>query len=159
MHAIVYRRSTKAEVESIFAVRTAVRENILTMAQLAERGITPATYAESLRTGELVSFSATRNGRVLGFSGVRPAAGEVFALFVLPEAEGNGIGSRLLAMAEEHLSAGNYATMSLETERGSRAHRFYLRRGWRESERPAASATDLVLIKASEVETERVETR
>jgi hypothetical protein len=42
------REATAADVAAIFAVRTAVNENLLTLEQMARRGITPETVAASL---------------------------------------------------------------------------------------------------------------
>ena len=144
---ITYRLATPSELDPIFEVRTSVRENHLGMDDLAERGITPALYANWLRTGEVITHCALDGDDVLGFSGVRPASAEVFALFVREEAHGQGIGGRLLELAEQALADAGCATVSLETGRGTRAHGFYLRRGWVECERPATSPEDVTLEK------------
>jgi GNAT superfamily N-acetyltransferase len=58
---------------------------------------------------------------------------DIFALFVLPQFEGRGIGSLLLDAAVDWLRASDPKPIRLNTERTTRAFRFYTNRGWRET--------------------------
>lgn len=127
------REATAADIPALFAVRTSVRENHLDLAQLAERGVTPATIAEMLAGGAVRSWVVEERREVVAFSMADMRTGTVFALFVRPEAERRGYGRALLRAAEEWLFASGWATIWLQTgeEPHLRAHPFYRAAGWR----------------------------
>ncbi|MEB4613123.1 GNAT family N-acetyltransferase [Leucobacter sp. M11] len=122
------RLAREADTEAIFAVRIAVRENVLTMTQLAELGVTPESFREGLRTAP-ATWVAEAAGRILGFGSVDVTDGSVFALFVHPDAEGRGAGRALLSAMEAELFA-RFPRIWLETDGASRAAGFYQRQGW-----------------------------
>ena len=125
---IVIREARFDDVPGMFHVRTSVSENLLSVDQLAERGITPESVAASLATSAK-GWVAEFDGRVVGFAIADLAAVSIFALFVLPEHERKGLGSRLLELAVERLQIeGN--VIWLTTAADSRALAFYRRRGW-----------------------------
>ena len=64
---------------------------------------------------------------------VRQPERELFALFVLSQFECRGIGTLLLAAAVDWLRASDPKPIRLNTERTTRAFRFYTNRGWRET--------------------------
>lgn len=124
------RPATEADVATLFAIRTSVRQNHLSHGQLAELGITPASVAEAIRLGPCC-WLAEADGVAAGFAMVDGTAGEVFALFVRPEYEGRGVGRLLLATAETSLFR-EHARIWLVTDGsdGIRANAFYQRQGW-----------------------------
>lgn len=122
------RLAREADTDAIFEVRIAVRENVLTMAQLAELGVTPDSFREGLRTAP-ATWVAEEAGRILGFGSVEFDDGSVFALFVHPDAEGRGVGGALLRVMEAELFA-RFPKIWLETDGASRAAAFYARQGW-----------------------------
>jgi len=126
-----------ADVPALFRIRTAVVENVMTMAELAALGITPSGIAAALSHGEAVAWVALCEGREAGFSMVRPVEGDVFALFVLPTHEGRGIGRALLREAERWLAGRGMTEAWLCTgaEPGLRVPGFYRAAGWREAGR------------------------
>jgi GNAT superfamily N-acetyltransferase len=74
------------------------------------------------------------DGRVVGFSYAAKADYSIWALFVLPEFEGRGIGKQLLKLAVDWLFDIGAERVSLSTEANTRADRFYLAQGWRRGE-------------------------
>ena len=79
-------------------------------------------------------FVAEDSERVWGFVSVgesrdEPGKGELFAIYVLPEAWGSGAGSGLMASALEELR-GYSSAMLWVLEDNPRARRFYEREGW-----------------------------
>ncbi|WP_222182885.1 GNAT family N-acetyltransferase [Geminicoccus harenae] len=126
-----------ADVPALFRIRTAVVENAMTTAELAALGITPSSIAADLDRGEAVAWLALCGGQEAGFSMVRSAEGDVFALFVLPTYEGRGIGRALLREAERWLADRGVVEAWLCTgaEPGLRAPGFYRAAGWREAGR------------------------
>lgn len=127
----VVRDARIADMADIFRVRTSVKENHLSEAQLAELGVSPASLTRSMTDGRIEAWCAETDGQVTGFSMIDTGEREVFALFVVPEAEGTGIGSALLAAAVQRLFAIARRPIRLSTGRDSRARRFYEHRGWR----------------------------
>lgn len=127
------RRAGEADIPALFAIRTAVRENHMTLAALEAAGVTPDTVAATLRGGVGAAWIALQGERPLAFSMARADPGDLFALFVMPGSEGLGLGSRLLQRAETWLASRGIAEAWLLTggEPELRAPGFYARRGWR----------------------------
>lgn len=124
------RRATPADLPEITRIRTSVRQNHLTVGQMAERGITEQSITAAMRTGDLAAWVAESGGHICGFAMVEVASGKLFALFVHPDHEGRGQGSALLARAEDHLRAHGAKRMFLDTGEHTDAVRYYLNRGF-----------------------------
>lgn len=126
------RLATPEDVDALFAIRTAVRENALSREQLADLGITPESIATMLATAPC-AWVVEVEKEVVGFSLVDLSAAEVFALFVRPEWQGRGFGSRLLAAAETVLFR-HHGLIWLVTDGAPavRANAFYQAHGWRQ---------------------------
>jgi GNAT superfamily N-acetyltransferase len=126
------RPATAADITDLFSVRTSVRENHLSMGQLEERGVTPASIAATLSDDDWRTWVAEEDGKVCGFTMASSKTGCVFALFVSPSAEGRGFGNALLAEAERWLFQSGHEMIWLETDEdpSTRAHRLYQRCGW-----------------------------
>ncbi|GHB14742.1 GNAT family N-acetyltransferase [Salinicola rhizosphaerae] len=125
---IQVREARETDTGEIFAIRTSVAENHLSLEQLAELGITPEAIAAEIAQGPCV-WVAEIDEVPVGFSMVRDETRCVFGLFVRADHEGQGVGRLLLERAEHHLFA-KYDEIWLETEIGSRAYVFYERAGW-----------------------------
>ncbi len=74
------------------------------------------------------------DGRVVGFSYAASADHSIWALFVLPEFEGRGIGKQLLKLATDWLFEIGAQQAFLSTQANTRADRFYLAQGWQRGE-------------------------
>ena len=96
------RLATLADIDTLFAIRTAVVQNHLNREQMADLGITPQVLADSIREAPCV-WLAEVEGQPAAFSMVNFDSGEVFAMFVLPAYEGRGLGRQLMAVAEAAL--------------------------------------------------------
>jgi GNAT superfamily N-acetyltransferase len=126
---IVIREAAAADMPGITRVRTSVVENALTIEQLDERGITEASIAASFLT-DSKGWVAVRTEEIVAFSIADRATQSIFALFVLPGYEGRGIGGRLLDLALAWLWDNGAKRIWLTTAAGTRAARFYEKRGW-----------------------------
>ena len=125
---ITVRDATEDDILAIFDVRTGVHENHLSIEQMAEMGVTEETIREALR--EEPCIWVCESGRqILGFSMAGGADACLFAVFVRPEWEGQGIGRQLTERAEAFLFQ-RYSSIWLETDGSSRAAGFYERLGW-----------------------------
>jgi len=126
------RPAVRPDIPALQRVRLAVRENRLS----DPTRITEADYIAAMeelgRTwvieegGEVVAFAS-------GYAG-----GSVWALFVHPDCEGRGHGKALHAAMVAWLWSLGHSRLSLTTEPGSRAERFYVAQGWR----PAGTTPD-----------------
>lgn len=124
------RPGTIADLDQISVVRTSVRENHMSMAQLAERGVTQASIAAQMQSGELGCWVAEVEGQVVGFSMAHRETANIFALFVLPDHEGQGLGSALIKPCESWLKSLGHAEAHLDTANNTRAAAFYRHQGW-----------------------------
>lgn len=127
---ITFREAGRPDMPGIGHVRTSVTENLLTREQLAARGITDESVAASFEQ-DSKGWVAVDDSRVVAFSIADRASRSIFALFVLPDYEGRGLGSRLLDLAVAWLWDNGADRIWLTTGPGTRAARFYERRGWR----------------------------
>jgi ribosomal protein S18 acetylase RimI-like enzyme len=129
----LFREIRHGDVEALFAVRIATRENAYTMAELENLGITPSSVLEMLREGTR-GWLCEEDGEVVGFSMGNGPTGEMWVIAVLPDCEGKGIGARLLGLAEEWLfSQGNREIwLTTDVDTSLRAYGFYRAAGWRD---------------------------
>ncbi|TDD42189.1 GNAT family N-acetyltransferase [Saccharopolyspora elongata] len=124
------RIAAPEDVDAIFAIRTEVRENHLSMQEMAALSITPETVREDLAPSTSSrTWIAEFDREPVGFSVAHPDDGNLFALFIRTAFEGRGIGRRLLALAGAYLFE-SHDTIWLETDGASRASGFYRRLGW-----------------------------
>lgn len=126
--SIQVREARETDIEEIFAIRTSVAENHLSLEQLGEMGITQEAIAAMIAQGPCL-WVAEIDRVPVGFSMVRDETACVFGLFVRADHEGRSVGRLLLERAERHLFA-KFDEIWLETELGSRAYAFYERAGW-----------------------------
>ena len=124
----VIRLAKLADIDTIFKIRTSVRENHLSQDQLTEIGLTPEAISQA--TSETpCTWVAEVSGVPVGFSMVDIEEGCVFAVFVLPEFEGYGLGRNLMHKAETFLFQ-RHQKIWLETAEASRASGCYRKLGW-----------------------------
>jgi GNAT superfamily N-acetyltransferase len=142
----ILREAGVVDMPGISRVRFAVRENVLTPEQLASRGITNESVAASLLTHRK-GWLAEHGGEIVAFSMADRADPSIFALFVLPDYEGRGLGSRLLQLALDWLEQQGADRIWLATGPGTRAQRFYERRGWVEIGKEARGDVKLELVR------------
>jgi GNAT superfamily N-acetyltransferase len=121
---VVVRVALQSDIPGMHLVRLAVRENRLTSCVITEKDYLPAIQ----ETGR--GWVAEENGVVLGFSVGNKTTGNIWALFVDPNHEGNGIGSQLHGALVTWLFEQGLARLWLGTEPGTRAQRFYEVAGW-----------------------------
>ena len=122
--SISIRVGEAADVPALLGLRLAVHENRLS----DPNKITHADFAPFLADGSL--WVAKRDGVPLGFSALDVTSGVVWALFVDPAAEGQGVGNLLHRRLIEAAAAHSLPTLRLTTGKGTRAEHFYRARGW-----------------------------
>jgi GNAT superfamily N-acetyltransferase len=129
MSEIRIRTATADDMDQIFRVRSSVTENLLTIEQLEQRGITPASVAASF-LANAKGWVAEQSDQVVGFAIADRESKSIFGLFVLAEFGGRGIGSHLLDQALLWLGQNGAERVWLTTGPQTRAAHFYERRGW-----------------------------
>jgi len=119
------RPATREDVPGMHRVRLAVRENKLTSCAINEEHYLPAIE----HTGR--GWVAVQDGDVRGFAVGNKETGNIWALFVHPEAEGRGLGRQLHDEMTAWMFAQGLIRLWLGTEPGTRAQIFYEQAGWR----------------------------
>jgi GNAT superfamily N-acetyltransferase len=126
------REATVEDIGEMFDIRVSVRENPATRQQLHDLGIDEQAVAAAI-TAAGRGWIAEEEGRAVGFTIANRLEGSIFALYVRPEFEGRGHGCRLLEAAVQWLFSRRLGRLTLATAPNTRAHRFYLKRGWIET--------------------------
>jgi GNAT superfamily N-acetyltransferase len=123
--AYTIRAAREADIPAMSAIRLAVTEN-----RLSDPGrITHAMYVDYIaQRGR--SWVCEIEGVIAGFASADTAAASVWALFVSPPREGQGIGKRLLALLTGHLFSLGHDQVVLSTSADTRADVFYASQGW-----------------------------
>jgi GNAT superfamily N-acetyltransferase len=124
------REARIEDLPAITIVRTSVRENQLSVEQLAERGVTEETISARMLSGDLGAWLTTINSEITAFAMADKTTGNLFALFTHPDHEGKGCGGMLLRRCEDWLRQQGVTRANLDTDRTSKAVAFYAKRGW-----------------------------
>ncbi|HCM9647843.1 TPA: GNAT family N-acetyltransferase [Enterobacter bugandensis] len=104
---------------------------------MEQMGITENVVTDMIEKSRC-AWVAVDDGKVIGFSMILPDEGCLFAAFVLPEYEGKGVGRSLVELAEQELFK-HHKTAWLETDKNSRAAKFYMQLGWVKKENVSES--------------------
>ncbi|HEX8695931.1 MAG TPA: GNAT family N-acetyltransferase [Longimicrobium sp.] len=148
MTALLIRETREEDIDSLFDIRARTRENPISREQLAAVGITPASAAAGLRSGDVKGWVCLDGARAVGFCSADAVGGEVLVLAVLPEYEGRGVGKRLLAEAVEWLRSRGCGRIWLAAspDPGVRAHGFYRSQGWRPTGERDAQGDEILVF-------------
>ncbi|WP_435956095.1 GNAT family N-acetyltransferase [Dryocola sp. BD626] len=122
------RTAQLSDIDGMFEVRRSVSENHLSREEMRQMGITESVVADMIEKNHC-AWVATENDKIIGFTMILPDEGFLFSAFVLPEYEGRGLGRRLVVLAEEELFK-HHQIAWLETNKNSRAAKFYMQLGW-----------------------------
>lgn len=124
------RPATTTDIEALFEIRTSVVQNHLSREQMLALGISPASLADAISAAPC-AWVAEVDGKPVAFAMVDLDEACVFALFVTPAFEGQGLARRLMVEAEAALFS-RHARIWLETDGRDtvRANGFYRRLGW-----------------------------
>ncbi len=120
-----FREARPEDIEQMQRVRNAVQEN-----KLSDPGlVTYQDYMDYLFVRGK-GWVCEADGMITGFAIADIQEDNIWALFVLPEFEGKGIGSRLHDLMLHWYFAQNKNRVWLSTAPGTRAEAFYRRKGW-----------------------------
>ena len=121
-----FRQALAGDIPQMARIRLAVTENVLR----DPARVTMQMYADFLEKDGR-GWVAQIDGETVAFSYANRIDGSIWALFVDPGFEGQGLAKRLLALATDWLFALGFAQVTLSTGLDTRAARFYARQGWR----------------------------
>jgi GNAT superfamily N-acetyltransferase len=121
---MIIRPATADDIVAMHALRGRVTENRLS----DPRRVTEESYRLYVARGG--AWVAETGRGLAGFAILDVAAGSVWALFVAPEAEGEGIGRALHARLIESAAKLGLRRLVLSTAPLTRAERFYTEAGW-----------------------------
>ena len=120
------RPATDHDIDAMHAVRLAVRENALS----DEKRVRPEHYRALLQESGR-GWVHEESDEVVAFGIADHASRNIWALFVAPGFEGQGIGRELLEAMVTWLFEQSPEPLWLTTGRNTRAERFYSAAGWR----------------------------
>ena len=123
-----FRSATVADIGGMHKVRMAVFENKLSDPSL----VTHAMY-EAMLQEKGVGWVCEAGGEVVGFAIVDFSRSNVWALFVDPLYEKQGIGRKLHDLIVSWNFAAGQPMLWLSTDPGTRAEAFYRKAGWVET--------------------------
>lgn len=121
-----FRQAIPEDIPQIQIVRNSVKEN-----QLSNPSLIPDDLVEEFITKRGKGFVCEIDKKIVGFSIVDFAENNVWALFILPDFEGKGIGKKLHQLMLNEYFSQTKETIWLSTAANSRAELFYKKQGWR----------------------------
>jgi GNAT superfamily N-acetyltransferase len=125
MNETLLRQATRADLPGIWRVRYAVTENTLGPGRIDD-----AEVIDQLeRTGR--GWVVEQGGEIVAFAIGDAANANVWALFVHPDAQGQGHGAALHDTMVDWLFAQGLDRLWLGTGSATRARAFYEKHGWR----------------------------
>ena len=121
-----FRQAIPEDIPQIQIVRNSVKEN-----QLSNPNLIPDELVEEFITKRGKGFVCEIDKKIVGFSIVDFVENNVWALFLLPNFEGKGIGKKLHQLMLDEYFSKTKETIWLSTEANSRAETFYKKQGWK----------------------------
>jgi GNAT superfamily N-acetyltransferase len=134
----VFREAACGDIPHMTRIRLAVTENVLR----DPTRITPQMYADFLEKDGR-GWVALVDGEIVAFSYANRIDGSIWALFVDPRFEGQGLGKQLLSLATAWLFSLGFNRVTLSTGAGTKAAQFYTHLGWQLA---SSSAGDSVFV-------------
>ena len=122
---VVLREATMADADAIWKVRYSVTENRLAPGRISNEDLRGGL--EDTGRGWVIEV----DGSVEAFAIGNAQSGNIWALFVLPEAQNRGYGSSLHDVMVNWLREQHVPLLWLTTSQTTKACGFYERRGWK----------------------------
>ncbi|MES2880954.1 MAG: GNAT family N-acetyltransferase [Bacteroidota bacterium] len=122
---MITREALPADIAEMHCIRMAVKENALSNPML----ITEADYTEYLTTRGK-GWVAILNNDMAGFAIVDLQNSKIWALFVHPDFEKNGVGTNLQKAMLNWYFSKTGKTVWLSTSPATKAETFYQKTGW-----------------------------
>lgn len=124
---MIFREAKIADIRQIQIVRNSVKENMLSDAALV-----PDEDVKDFITNRGKGWVCEIDNSIVGFSIADLKESNIWALFVLPEFEGKGIGKKLHKEMLDWYFTQTKEKLWLGTAPNTRAEKFYRVYGWKE---------------------------
>jgi len=125
---MTFREARIDDIPQIQKVRNLVKENVL-----SDPSVVKDADCEEYLSNRGKGWVCEDNDQIVGFSIADLTGNNIWALFVLPGYEGQGIGKMLHSLMLEWYFSQTQQTVWLGTSPGTRAELFYRKYGWRET--------------------------
>ncbi len=125
---MIFREASSDDIPQMQFVRNSVKENML-----SDPALVPDKDYDEYMNVRGNGWICEIAGRVVGFAIVDLKENNVWALFVLPDYEGKGIGKKLHDMMLDWYFEETKDPIWLGTAFNTRAEKFYRRLGWKEA--------------------------
>ena len=122
---MIFREATVDDIDAYMVVRMAVKENVLSNPELVTRKDNE-DYITHFGKGWVCEIE----NKIVGFAIVGLKQNSVWALFVHPDFEGQGIGQKLHKIMMDWYYRQTKSTVWLSTSPKTKAERFYKKAGW-----------------------------
>jgi GNAT superfamily N-acetyltransferase len=137
---MVFREAFTRDIAGMQNVRVSVTEN-----KISDPNLLPpkmyAQYINEIGKGWVCEIA----GEIVGFSIASLRDRSIWALFVKPDYEAQGIGKQLLKLATDWLFENGASVISLSTSVDTRADLFYQIQGWKRGQLRANGEVDYSL--------------
>jgi GNAT superfamily N-acetyltransferase len=127
---MLYREAQVADIPQYMVVRMAVKEN-----QLSNPALVTEQDNINYLTKRGKGWVYEADGQIVGFAIADLQDHSIWALFVHPDYEGQGIGGHLHSLMLRWYFSQTQHPVWLSTGPGTRAEEFYRRHGWHETGR------------------------
>jgi GNAT superfamily N-acetyltransferase len=146
--ALTFEPASPDEAAEFVRLRGMTRENAVSEARLRSLGITAASWAHDIQTGELVGFVGREGPSLGGYCFGNTRTGEVVVLALLPAHEGQGVGRRLLSMVVDALRSHGHTELFLgcAADPAVRSYGFYRHLGWRSTGTVDALGDEVLML-------------
>ncbi len=127
------RPAVPSDIAECIVIRGKTRENAISKTRLAELGITEASWAAQVESGELLGYVYHVGGQMAAYCFGSVSTGEIVVLALLPEHENQGIGKTLLQNVMSDLKSLGHGRLFLgcAADPKVRSFGFYRHLGWR----------------------------
>ncbi len=125
---MIFREAAIADIPQIQIVRNAVKENML-----SDPALVPDKDCEEYMTVRGKGWVCETEGTIVGFAIADLKENNIWALFLLPEYEGQGNGKKLHDIMLDWYFTQTKETVWLGTAFNTRAEKFYRMQGWKEA--------------------------
>lgn len=122
----IFRQATSADIKSMQIVRNSVNEN-----RLSDPNLVSDADCEEFINHRGRGWVCEIDQQIVGFAIADLQAQNIWALFVLPQFEQQGIGQRLHQLMLDWYFAQGHLHVWLSTAPGTRAEAFYQKAGWK----------------------------
>lgn len=125
---MIFRQATIADIPQIQVVRNSVKENML-----SDPALVPDSDVELYISRRGKGWVCETDGHIVGFSIADLQDNNIWALFLHPGFEGQGIGKELHRLMLDWYFEQGKDSVWLGTAPGTRAETFYRKQGWTET--------------------------